>query len=207
MSILNNDMTPLFGLVLSGGESTRMKEDKGALNYHGITQTEFTYNLLAQVCAEVYVSCKMEQAEAAHLNQFPQIHDRYLGHGPLGAILSAMSYHRKAAWIVLACDIPKINLNVIESLIADRDEKMMATVFYNQDEKRFEPLAALYEPHALQALFSLMADGKSCPQKLFYNYPVKKKNINNGDVIEKCLINANTTDDLMTIKKELSLGI
>ena len=206
MSMLNVENTPLFGLVLSGGESTRMNQDKGSLNYHGITQTEYEYQLLKQVCSEVYVSCKKEQAHANHLKQFPHIHDRYLGHGPLGAILSDMSYHRQAAWIVLACDIPKISLNVVETLIADRDEKMMATVFYNQDEKRFEPLAALYETHSFHPLFNLMADGKSCPKKLFYNFPIKKININNGDAIEQCLMNANTPDDLNAIKKELNLG-
>ena len=39
-------MTPLYGLVLAGGRSSRMQRDKAALDYHGRTQLEWAMSLV-----------------------------------------------------------------------------------------------------------------------------------------------------------------
>ena len=186
---------PLYGLVLSGGESSRMKRDKGELFYHGISQVEQTYNLLKEFCSEVFVSCRKEQSEKLHLKNLPQIHDRYLNFGPLGAILSAMSSHRNASWLVLACDLPLMNKEVLHKIIDQRDNQKVATAYYNTDEKRFEPLAAIYEPTSYHPLFYYLAEGKNCPQKVLFNFPVKKIDFQNNSLLAKSLSNANTPED------------
>jgi len=51
----------LYGLVLSGGKSTRMGTDKGLIKYHGVPQREYLYDLLSQVCEETFISLREEQ--------------------------------------------------------------------------------------------------------------------------------------------------
>jgi molybdopterin-guanine dinucleotide biosynthesis protein A len=194
---------PVYGLVLTGGASSRMKRDKGEINYHGISQVEFSYKLLKEFCSEVFVSCRKDQASLTHLENLPQIHDRFIDFGPLGGILSAMSTHRQAAWIVLACDLPMVNPEVIRTLLNERDAHQMATAFYHLDEKRFEPLAALYEPKSYHRMLYFLAEGKTCPQKVLYNSEVKIINFKNEDMVSKSLTNANTPEDYLKISAEL----
>ena len=54
----------LYGLVLSGGRSTRMGKDKGLINYHGIPQRDYIYNLLNEVCDETYMSIRKDQVDS-----------------------------------------------------------------------------------------------------------------------------------------------
>lgn len=195
--------TPVYGLVLTGGMSSRMKRDKGEINYHGISQVEYAYNLLKESCSEVFVSCRKEQAELPHLQGLPKIYDRFLDCGPLGGILSAMSTYREAAFIVLACDLPMIDQNLIKTLLKERNPNRAATAFYHADEKRFEPLAALYEPKSYHRMFYFLAEGKICPQKVLYNAEVKIINFSKDDLIAKSLMNANTPEDYVEIKSTL----
>jgi molybdopterin-guanine dinucleotide biosynthesis protein A len=204
---VSRDAVPVYGLILSGGMSSRMKQDKGELKYHGVSQVEYSYNLLKEYCSDVFVSCRSEQSQLEHLKNLPQIHDRFLECGPLGGILSAMSRHRHAAWLVLACDLPMINAKFIKTLLEARDPLQMGTAFYHLDEKRFEPLAALYEPKSYHRMFYFLAEGKTCPQKVLYNSQVKIINFKKGDAVEKSLLNANTPEDFLEISKELHVGV
>src|SRR5574338_179742 len=91
------------GLVLSGGFSSRMGEEKGLIRYHGFPQYQYAMQLLRQYCHRVYLACRPEQQ---HL--FPGINiitdkDRYAGHGPISGILSAFDF-KHGDWLVLACD-------------------------------------------------------------------------------------------------------
>ena len=64
---------PLFGLVLAGGKSQRMGEDKGLINYHGKIQREYMADLLDDICEETFISCRPEQA--AEIEHYPTLPD------------------------------------------------------------------------------------------------------------------------------------
>ena len=204
---VSKEVTPLYGLILTGGKSSRMSRDKGEINYHGVSQVEHSFNLLKEFCSEVFVSCRSEQAELAHLKELPQIHDRFLGFGPIGGILSAMTTHRNASWVVLACDLPMINTEFLKTLLEARDPLLAATALYNDDEKRFEPLAAIYEPKSYHKMFYFLAEGKTCPQKVLYNSQVKTIHFRKGDQLELNLQNANTPEDYLELNAKLKNGV
>ena len=50
--------TPIYGLVLAGGRSTRMQRDKAALLYHGRTQIEWAMDLLRPHVEKVFLSVR-----------------------------------------------------------------------------------------------------------------------------------------------------
>ena len=54
---------PVYGLVLAGGESSRMRRDKAALGYDGATQLERVFALLSRHVSPVFGSARAAQAD------------------------------------------------------------------------------------------------------------------------------------------------
>ncbi len=159
---------PLHGLVLVGGKSTRMKKDKSLLEYHGKKQVVHCFDLLSQFCDQVFISNRKDQSHLAPHKKLPQIHDVFVGIGPLGGILSAMTRYPDVAWLVLACDLPFVNASAIKTLIKKRNPSKMATAYRSAYEPNLpEPLCAIYEPKVLMQLLQFLAQGIQCPRAIF----------------------------------------
>ncbi len=125
-----------------------MKKDKGLLNYHGEAQIQFALKQLVPFCAKVFISCRKEQRDLPHYSGLPLIIDQYKDCGALAGILSAFEYQPDAAWLVLACDMPRVDSLVIRQLICHRNKTRHATAFRLDAQSFPEPLCALYEPSA-----------------------------------------------------------
>src|SRR5688572_9617403 len=119
----------LFGLVLAGGASTRMRADKAALDYHGQPQLHWAFELLSKFCAATFVSVRPDQRADATRAGHPQIVDRQPGSGPIAGISAALLEHPKAAWLVIACDLPFLTEQTLQHLIAHRDPHKIATAY------------------------------------------------------------------------------
>lgn len=161
----------LYGLVLVGGKSTRMKQEKAALKYHGQEQSVYCFNLLERFCPKVFLSNRREQKEFKGQKDLPQIHDTvpFLDIGPLGGILSAMKKYPKASWLVLACDLPFIDKNILQYLIDHRNPAKIATAFRSTRGGLPEPLCAIYESHGQKKLKEFLKQGIRCPRKILIN--------------------------------------
>jgi molybdopterin-guanine dinucleotide biosynthesis protein A len=72
----------LNGLILAGGKSTRMGQDKGMIDYHGKPQREYLVDLLKPYCLEVFISSKENIKQNT-------IADHFDLDSPLNGILSA----------------------------------------------------------------------------------------------------------------------
>jgi molybdenum cofactor guanylyltransferase len=160
---------PLYGLVLAGGRSTRMGRDKAALEYHGRAQLQRAHDLLEKLVARVFVSVRPDQTRDPLRARFAQIVDRGDLEGPAAGIRAAQEAHPGAAWLVLACDLPWLDVATLQHLIARRDPARMATAFRSTHDGLPEPLCAIYEPAAAAALKDFLATGRNCPRKLLIN--------------------------------------
>lgn len=158
--------TPLLGLVLAGGMSSRMHRDKASLVYHGKPQAIHCAGMLRAVCDDVFVSTREDQAADPVLGDLPQIHDRFLGFGPLGGILSALKEYPDAAWLVVACDLPFISEKTLYTLLEARNPFKLATAYRSARDGFPEPLCAVYEPKSIYRLLHFMAMGYHCPRKV-----------------------------------------
>ncbi|HKP98234.1 MAG TPA: NTP transferase domain-containing protein [Fibrobacteria bacterium] len=162
-------LPPLYGLVLGGGRSARMRADKASLVYHGKPQTDHCLNLLAAHCARGFLSCRADQAGLPGFAGHPQIHDSFHDMGPLGGILSALKAHPGAAFLVIACDLPFLDGPSLAALAAGRDPSAIATAFAGPQGGLPEPLCAIYEPGCYPRALELMGQGISCPRKVILN--------------------------------------
>lgn len=156
-----NTAAELYGLVLSGGRSTRMGRDKGLIAYHGKPQREHLFELLSKHCVAVFTSCHADQQVPDHLNPLA---DEYDLRSPLNGILTAFKKFPDKAWLIVAVDMPYVDDHVLETLIRNRDSNKVATCFYNTAEKLPDPLLTLWEPMAWPLLVKFVAKGNISPR-------------------------------------------
>lgn len=164
-------IAPVYGLVLAGGDSLRMGSDKADISYRGVPQVVRTHELLVECCEKAFVSVREEQRENAVFSGLPQIHDRFIGFGPMGGVLSAMTAHPGAAWLVLACDLPFLSSEALRYLLKHRKSENIATA-YLSPEGFPEPLFTLYEARSVHILHASMARGEHSLQKVLVNSDV-----------------------------------
>ncbi len=192
---LNSSVPPIYGLVLAGGKSIRMGQDKGAIKYHNKPHRIYTAELLDSFCDRVFISGRKEQAQNIE-KAFPFLEDRMIGLGPYGGILSAFITNPNVAWLVLACDLPFVNSATIKQLIEGRNPSKTATAFYNEETNFPEPLITIWEPKAYLPCLSYLSQGYSCPRKVLINesiellHPKDKgdlKNANDKKALEEAM--------------------
>lgn len=192
----------LYGLVLMGGRSSRMKMNKASLEFHGIKQSVYAYNLLQNFCEGVFISCREDQKDEEGTRGLPQIYDTapYLNIGPLGGILSARQQYPSAAWLVLACDLPFVNSKTIQRLIQKRNPGKMATAYISTHDNLPEPLCAIYERQSYALAIKYFENGQTCPRKFLINSDVEL--ITQLD--PKSLDNVNTPEEYSFAKRDLT---
>ena len=190
----------LYGLVLSGGKSTRMGTDKGLIEYHGVPQREYLYNLLSQVCENTFISLREEQ-EAELPVAMKTIVDLNEFKGPYNGLLSAHKKYPKVAWLVLACDLPLMDIDALKELISQRDSAKVATAFALKENPLPEPLCAIWEPQTLQQSIEYLESGNgTCPRKYLINHDTKLV----FPKFENVLLNANSEEDYKEALKKLA---
>jgi len=170
-ALISKHIPTLSGIILTGGESTRMKENKSLIVYHKEPQWLHLYHLLNNYCEVTFVSCTEKNAELYDGKAL--LTDTFLGLGPLSGILTALRYFKNKAVLILACDLPLIDDDAISQLVEERDASKMATTFLNSESNFLEPLITIYEPKALPIMLTMMAQGYTCPRKMLMQNEIK----------------------------------
>ncbi|GGD38952.1 NTP transferase domain-containing protein [Muriicola marianensis] len=189
----------LYGLILAGGKSSRMGRDKALISYHGKSQWEVLYDLAQKLCTRTFLSLRKDQQNDI-ATEADSILDRDEYPGPFNGILSAHKAFPDAAWLVLACDLPLIDHKTLQLLVDSRDSSMDATALATQATKLPEPLAAIWEPRALDRVPGyLNSAASSCPRKFLLNSEISLVIPPRDEV----LANANSQEDYERIRQVL----
>ena len=113
-------MSTIIGLVLCGGNSSRMGKDKGLLKKNWKTWSQRAEDLLLQLEIPVYISINREQ-----LPEYKQFHaveslmiDEVEVKGPLAGILTAHKRFSYADVLVLASDMIFMRPSIPEHLVS-----------------------------------------------------------------------------------------
>lgn len=182
---------PLYGLVLSGGRSTRMGQDKAALRIDGRAQLERTMTLLAAQVERAFVSVRIDQRHDPLRAAYEQIADTRANLGPIAGILAAQERFPQCAWLVVACDLPLLDAATLAFLLRMRAPQRLATAFRSSHDGLPEPLCAVYEPASHPRLLAYAEDGRHCPRKFLMGVDVAL--IDEPD--PRALDNANTPEE------------
>ncbi len=195
---LNQTKPEVYGLVLAGGKSQRMGQDKGHINWHGKDQQYYMADMLKNYTAKVCISCRADKQQEID-PAYQTLPDTFTGLGPLGAILSAFREQPEKAWLVVACDLPLLDKQTLDYLTAHRDTSAMATAFVSPQSNFPEPLITIWEPKSYPVLLSFLSQGYACPRKVLINIDTKLITAPNPGA----LTNVNTPEELERVKNIL----
>lgn len=187
---------PLHGLVLAGGRSARMGTDKAALVHpDGRPLARRTLDLLSMECSQVVISLRHDQELPPMIVESPQVsvvRDPEGGsEGPLAGILSAMRSAPEADWLVLACDLPRLDVETLRQLISARHPDEVFLSYRSEFDGLPEPLCAYYSAEALPIIEQHQAEGICCPRKILIRHGCRLLD----PVTPRALDNANTPED------------
>ena len=184
-------LAPLYGLILAGGSSSRMRQDKASLQYRGKNQLDRAFELASRHAACVFVSVRAIQTSDPTRAQRPMIVDSVPGEGPIVGIRSALAAYPDVAWLVMACDLPFMSDAALSQLTRERDPLSLATAYRSVHDSLPEPLCAIWEPAAGAALAAYQAGGGSCPRKFLIRHAAHL--LEPGD--RRALDNINTPEE------------
>jgi len=162
----------LNGLILTGGKSRRMGQDKVLLRYGGQPHLDFLFSLLRPHCTDIRISTRADQVKNGERSRYPATVDSWGDIGPIGGILSAFRKQPGAAWLVLACDMPFLDFDTVSQLVVSRNPGVMATCFLRLDNSHPEPLCAIYEPQAYEILVHAVKSGNHSPRSVLQHASV-----------------------------------
>ena len=148
----------MLGVVLCGGQSSRMGSDKGLLKLESITWAQAAANKLGALSLPVLVS--------VNNNQFNDYNKLFPAHqlvtdttllqlkGPLLGVLSAHLHKTTEDLLILACDLPLMEISILNELISMYEQQQAeAYIFTNDNEP--EPLCGIYTARGLAQIVSL----------------------------------------------------
>lgn len=128
----------MTGIILAGGQSSRMGRDKALLPWaNGGTLLSAAVDKLKICCQEiVIVGPQRELDRTVHW-----VSDRYYGYGPLAGIQAGLVAARCDSSLVLACDIPFVPVRLLKALVGlSKDVDLVIPIHSGG----YEPLCAWY---------------------------------------------------------------
>ena len=183
----------LTGLVIAGGKSSRMGVEKGLVQFGGKLLIRYPVDLLKQVCSNVVISAN---STAYDFLKLPVIRDSNLDGGPMSGIYSGLQAASTEYILVLSCDMPLVNLGLLQHLIASSARTKASVVLH----KSFtEPLCGIYHRELIAELKSHIAAKKF--KLITFLEKVNARNIEITDNLPfynpDLFLNVNTQDDLV----------
>ena len=192
-------MLTISGIMLAGGQSSRLGMDKSFVNVNGQSLIEQIAAKLTRLSDDVIIVTNSPE-KYDHL-EARVVGDIYPGKGALGGIYSGLRAVANAQSLVVACDMPFLDLNLLRYMI------LLACghdVVIPRIGEFLEPLHALYSKSCLEPIDRLLARGGLKIVGFFSEVRVRYVEEEEVDIFDPqhlSFFNVNTLNDLEEMKK------
>jgi molybdopterin-guanine dinucleotide biosynthesis protein A len=185
----------ISAVLLAGGESRRMGQDKATLVFHGKALWEIQLNLLRELQPrEIFLSARSDPAWRPSDVHF--VPDQMPSRGPLSGLAATLSQIRTDHLLILAIDMPLMTEDFLRSL-CDAIKPARGVVPIIGD--RIEPLAAIYPKGADGDVMAALSGGdfslQSLAKRLIALDKLRLVSVSKGN--ENCFRNFNQPDDFV----------
>ncbi len=142
-------------IIMAGGNSTRMGQDKDMLLISRQPMIKHIYNQLHPYFNQVLISSNdVSKYDFLGIDVIP---DRVADKGPLVGIGSALKVSANEVNFVIACDIPEVDMNLVRRMV--KESRDFDAVVPTTGPSQYEPLFAVYKKSTLAAIDKAIAAG------------------------------------------------
>jgi molybdopterin-guanine dinucleotide biosynthesis protein A len=190
-------MSETAGIVLCGGQSSRMGQPKAWLPFRGETMLGRVVRLLGTTVSPVVVVAAPGQELPSLPGEVIVVRDSERGRGPLQGLAAGLEAlkGRAGAAYVSSCDAPFLRPAFIRRMVELLGHKQIAVP---QCDGFRHPLAAVYRVEVLDAVRRLLDEDRLRPVFLFDEVPtrfVSADELVQADPALQTLRNLNTPED------------
>jgi molybdopterin-guanine dinucleotide biosynthesis protein A len=144
-------ISDVTGVLLAGGKSRRMGEDKRFILVGQRTLFERTYAVLCELFEQVCVI--IAQDSPSLQAKVPVVRDLIPDCGSLGGLYTGLRWAKTQHIFLAACDMPFLNPDVIRYMVRLKDQ---ADIVVSQWATRLQPTHAVYSQNCLPVLEEMM---------------------------------------------------
>lgn len=171
----HNPMNSNSAIILAGGKSSRMGRPKALLPFGGKPLIAHIVRSLKGIFGDVVVVASPDQA----LPSLPVtlVRDEVAYQGPVSGIYHGLSAAEGSVSFVGSCDMPFLNITLINYLVAQIPEHDVVVPYWNG---RYQPLFAVYRNHLAVLLRGQLERGELRPVTLLER--VRTRVVDEGEV-------------------------
>jgi molybdopterin-guanine dinucleotide biosynthesis protein A len=197
-------LQPVSAIVLAGGQSRRMGRDKALIEYQGRPIIAHVIDTLRALSDDLVVVSNRPDLYSSFGARVTADYDPPCG--PLGGIAAGLQAVQRPLAVVVACDMPFLNVTLLRWLI-DLTDGYDAVVPQTADE--FEPLHAVYRQECYNPILRRLERGERRVISFFGDVrlrPVLESEWRALDPAGRSLVNLNTPDDLDVLSSPAGSG-
>jgi molybdenum cofactor guanylyltransferase len=187
------------GIVLAGGRSSRMGQDKAALAFEGRTLLQRTVDALSGVADEIVIvrapGGRLQPVESAA--RLVAVEDPVEGEGPLVGIAAGLAAATAPAALLVAVDMPLLRPALLRLLLRclDAEHRWIVPV----EDGRPHPLCSAIATDALPVVRAHLEAGDRAPMALAQDlgcYRMPREEWAVADRDGRSFVNVNTPEEL-----------
>jgi molybdenum cofactor guanylyltransferase len=190
----------ISGIILSGGKSVRMGEDKAFIQVDGVPIISRIYDLFKELFQEVIIVTNQREFFKNFDSKICQ--DLIPDKGALGGLYTGLFFSSFQYSFCVACDMPFIKKSLIQYLIKNIQDD---DVVVPRTKDGFQPLHAIYSKSCLNPIKRIIDEGK---YKIidFYRMVrlriVEEHDFLSLDPFRESFINVNTPEELLSLRTD-----
>lgn len=193
----------IVALVLAGGQSSRMGQDKALLCFEERPLIQRVCQVAAPLTSEVYIlTPRPARYQGVLSSEYHFLEESRPGEGPLVAFDQGLR-EITADWILLlACDLPLLETSVLENWVAqlkDLSDSILALV--PVQNSRWEPLCGFYRQQCQASLQDFIKQGGRSFQKWLNLISVLPLSLDSEQ--SKMLWNCNTPEEFKQLTSRI----
>ncbi|MFP4132852.1 MAG: molybdenum cofactor guanylyltransferase [Halothece sp.] len=189
----------LSAMILAGGQSKRMGEDKALLNVEGKPFLQYICECAQAVTSQVYIVTpwveRYQNIVPSECSLIPEMSlpNETPPYGPLVGLYQGLQ-QVKTEWVLaLACDLPKLKVAELEFWCEQLPQVATETVaLVAKSREGWEPLCGFYHRDCVELFSAYLASGKRSFQGFLNQHSVEELAVRD----RASLFNCNTPDDL-----------
>jgi molybdopterin-guanine dinucleotide biosynthesis protein A len=188
-------------IILAGGASRRMGQDKALMQVEGIRLFDYVYGTCRGLFSEIIIVTNQPHQFIEY--RTPVVVDEIPGAGSLGGLYTGLKRADNEYSFCAACDMPFLNPELISYLIEQKDK---SDVVIPKTGKGLEPLHAVYSKRCIEPMKKCIERGDLKIPNFFPEVRVTycgEEEIKKVDPTLISFMNVNTKEDLFRIQRIL----